>query len=722
MADVPFMDEERGAEEARQRALWAARGLPLKPIQDEEVTPQQVADRRFAESPFGWIDKKLKGAEDWVKGRVAKRQEPFKEMIAKGEPGASHLGLPDPVELGAMMGVGGLRTANRWLYGTKDPSQLRDEDLLGPLGMSAMGAPFAAAKHGISLGSAGGKLVSQAAPFARKVDDLGYYSKLDEVLGTLKPTDTVTMDTLAKRGVKAAEIEARGLSPFIADGKGAKVGDLQKGAQPVQLKESTYRGSKSDRLNDRTGPAKWDKYATDGDNPSYHEGVLHLPMQETRIQMGETSPFAGEGRAMYEGRHLVEGVQDTPFQIGNQSGRITHWPQTFDWKGNPQPGAYVVNAPNMQNARFKSIEEARAAIEKAYASSSDYMGKGRDDVFRSGHWEEPNAIAHYRASMQPTEGGGKAYLIDELQSDWGQKLRDGGVRDEAKIGELKTRLADAEKAYDVAFDKLPKDATLSQTMALPEARQVELLRAELRTAEAATPGNPFVNTSEQWMTTALRRMMRNAAEQQADGIAITPGAIHNERFGLEKHVSDIDVNPVAYEGVDGARQVVLNNRSGVVASGYVGPDGKIIKGYDAFRGGEGKTLADYIGKEMADKIMSQQGQQRLSGQDLRIGGEGMKYAYDKILPKLLSKELSRLDPSIKYGQTKLLEHGTTLEHPTFLGMGDDISPFHHFPLTPKAREEIMKGLPLFNAPGGPEAIAEALRAQQQLQSPFTQDE
>jgi len=49
------------------------------------------------------------------------------------------------------------------------------------------------------------------------------------------------------------------------------------------------------------------------------------------------------------------------------------------------------------------------------------------------------------------------------------------------------------------------------------------------------------------------------------------------------------------------------------------------------------------------------------------------------------------------------------------------SPFHHFPLTPKAREEIMKGLPLFNAPGGPEAVIEALRAQQQLQGPFAEE-
>jgi hypothetical protein len=56
-------------------------------------------------------------------------------------------------------------------------------------------------------------------------DALGYYSQLDRVLADLKPTDTVTADTLAKRGVKAAELEARGLKDVLAGP--AKVGDLQ---------------------------------------------------------------------------------------------------------------------------------------------------------------------------------------------------------------------------------------------------------------------------------------------------------------------------------------------------------------------------------------------------------------------------------------------------------------------------------------------------------------
>lgn len=206
MADVPFMDEERGAEEARQRALWAARGLPLKPIQDEEVTPEQLTREKFDKSPFGWVDRKLKSGTDWVRERMKKRQAPFAELAAKGE-GSWHTSLPDPVELVATMGLEGGRTANRWLAaaGGHGP-MLREEDLLGPLGAGGMTAPFAAAKHGISLGSAGGKLASQAAlPFeaaraARELDmsrearmerarQMGFDTENPRYVSALQPID-----------------------------------------------------------------------------------------------------------------------------------------------------------------------------------------------------------------------------------------------------------------------------------------------------------------------------------------------------------------------------------------------------------------------------------------------------------------------------------------------------------------------------------------------------
>lgn len=50
-----------------------------------------------------------------------------------------------------------------------------------------------------------------------------------------------------------------------------------------------------------------------------------------------------------------------------------------------------------------------------------------------------------------------------------------------------------------------------------------LLEAELKTAKAATPGHPLVNTTDQWTITTLRRALRQAAEAGAEFIAIPHG-------------------------------------------------------------------------------------------------------------------------------------------------------------------------------------------------------
>jgi hypothetical protein len=170
---------------------------------------------------------------------------------------------------------------------------------------------------------------------------------------------------------------------------------------------------------------------------------------------------------------------------------------------------------------------------------------------------------------------------------------------------------------------------------------------------------------------------------------------------------------MAYEGSQGgARQVVLNNRSGVVASGFIDPSGKILKGYDAFRGGEGKHLSEYVGREIADKILSgNQGPMKLSAGDLEVGGEGMRYAYDTMYPKMLEKMLRKMDPQHPgRGTVELRPHDWDEANggrKDYLGTQEGAayaSPFHYFALTPTVKEAIAKGLPLFGRGGAVEAF------------------
>jgi hypothetical protein len=463
----------------------------------------------------------------------------------------------------------------------------------------------------------------------RKLDPLGYYSKLDEVLGQLNPSDVVTTQTLAQRGVKQSELQARGLGDAFGNG-GVKVGDLRAGAsEPVGLKEVNY-GASSEMLEseaqrnfgrswsdlsprdqgdigrmiansqDRT---KFPSYSIDGgSNPTYRETVLSLPLKETA----------------------------KPVQLPDGSFAIQRADGSF--AGNHIEPMY----------RYKAAE---------YAQDSIYYGLAeRGQVFRQGHFEDiPNAIAHMRSSMQKDAQGRPVYHLDELQSDWGQKLRDGGVRDEAKIVELSSRIKEMEDKWvgNADLQALDKQASDLSSQAYPmghnggrsfsnqwEALQqmaadpmrdaahrelasdmrlkrreinamyeptLNLMRAELRTAQAGAPGHPLVNTTDQWSGTALRRALMQAVDSGAEGFAI--------------------------------------------------PSGKTVQGYGMHNGQE-------------------------------TAAKGMDYAYDKMYPSAFGKEIAKLDPSVKRHIMEL--------------MGHEGKPTSYWPITDKVREEVRKGLPLFS--------------------------
>lgn len=290
----------------------------------------------------------------------------------------------------------------------------------------------------------------------RVLDTLGFYSKLDEVLATFKPTDKVTAATLLQRGVKAAEIEARGLNELFHRGpnpasQAVPVSDLMAVAEQnkVAVRENAYRAK---------GLTTWSDYSLDPSNPSYRETVLYLPRK-------------------------------------NKSER----------------------------------------------------------AFRSIHFSESNIIGHLLTSMVWHEGK-LVYLIDQIQSDWAQTIRDERVWDEAKIAELKeqieSKMREADAKADLGREMLIADGYNAHFVSLGTWRYImdwlrdvtripgaqalyrELsqlqqdlfpLQEALFRAEHPTPGHPLVDTTDQWTTTTLRRAIRQAVEAGAEYIAIPHG-------------------------------------------------------------------------------------------------------------------------------------------------------------------------------------------------------
>jgi hypothetical protein len=601
-------------------------------------------------------------------------------------------------------------------------------------------------------------------------DNLGFYSKALESAKALKQEKGTSEQMLAQlrtAGVKEAEIKATGLDKFLAERPSITKQEITEflDKNRVGLRESRYGGKSDERIaldkeldeitarrrelvsarfaGDRGGfytpeeivednalyaraqalrgeiqkaeanaeEPKWREYSLDPSNPTYRESVIHLEPEERELIIVDHPD--GNGYAIQNSRGAFYEV--SPGTIG----------------------------------RWSSFHGANLALKETLSKQglSDFT-----PAFRSGHWDEPNIVAHARTGEYQDTKGRKVFLIDELQSDWGQALREDS-RDEAKIDDLKAKIADVQERWSndsmlkelhPETDELIADIYRQRGATPPESRELALqlvlsnpetpapvyervrdlrdaivttnriytpeitrLESELKQEEAKgkTPSHPLVNTTDQWVTTAMRRIIQQAADAGADGISLTPGSVQNERFSLEKHIDSIDVSePLNGElrgqelGSTRARQVVLNGRSGAIASGYFTPEGKLIKGYDNFRGQEGKSLGELIGKEMADRVLGTPGAGKFVGQGLKIGGEGMRATYDGIYPRILLKLVQKLDPSIRPEKTKLMpsdeeDSSAPGTYAMNLAFNED---FVFIPLTEKAKEKLAdEGQPMF---------------------------
>ncbi len=134
----------------------------------------------------------------------------------------------------------------------------------------------------------------------------------------------------------------------------------------------------------------------------------------------------------------------------------------------------------------------------------------------------------------------------------------------------------------------------------------------------SVPDAPF---KKNWQELALRRLLRWAAENGFDRLTLTTGEQQAARYDLSKQLKT-----VRYDFENGQYRITGQ-----------GVDGE-IKSFGSFPEG---NLEDALGKDLAGKMIesrkSGKNYQLFEGQDLKIGGEGMRGFYDKILTSYLDK-------------------------------------------------------------------------------------
>lgn len=467
--------------------------------------------------------------------------------------------------------------------------------------------------------------------------------------------------------VAVADIEA-----FVRD-NGVQVEEVQKGVRPedalnadeiIRLQElrDAFRNREltGDEVRELRALKERDAREENSGNTPTKYGQYTLPGGENYRELLLTLP------------EVEEGIGERITGLKKRAATFAELRDEFRQEGNEERAASF-------EAKRIDAEAKAAELSKSY--------KQRDGNYKSSHWDEKNIVAHIRFNSRTDADGNKVLFIEEVQSDWAQggKKKGFGGKQEWRV--------------------MMGDSTLDYFDTEKEANDYVASRPNLRLSVkqhtiAGLPPAPFVQDTKAWVSLALKRMIRYAAENDFDKIAFVNGQQSADRYDLSRKVNSIMVT----RG-DVVRYVRIAPAGGPAFNILVNDKG-IVTGESGARQFDGKPLDEVLGKEIAEKIMATETEAEFSGLDLQVGGEGMKAFYDKIVPQVANDVLKRLGGG-KMGSVYIADEARNrqaAEDDKLLSdLGHYLMPESNytlrqpsFDITPAMREKALEGLPLFS--------------------------
>jgi hypothetical protein len=321
----------------------------------------------------------------------------------------------------------------------------------------------------------------------------------------------------------------------------------------------------------------------------------------------------------------------------------------------------------------------RARLEKFYAN---------EDVssYQSSHFKEPNILAHMRVNDRVDADGKKMLLVEEIQSDWHQAGRESGYNNPKEKAIAQEKI-DALKEEHKRLGKVKE--SVSTTAEREEiSRQRFALMDEIHDlSKVGTMGVPDAPFKDTWYQLALKRLTKYAADNGYERIGLTTGKRQIERFADELRQN---VDEIAFSSGYPSKDIttISASQNGQLAFTGTVKDGKFLDGQ-----ARGKTVEEVLGKSMAKQIAEKESGV-LKGDDLTIGGEGMKKYYDEIYPKFLDKYGKKYGASV--GETQITTDyardasGIPAQRPSK-------ETIRYLDITPQMKEGTSKGQPLFAA-------------------------
>ena len=303
-------------------------------------------------------------------------------------------------------------------------------------------------------------------------------------------------------------------------------------------------------------------------------------------------------------------------------------------------------------------------------------------------WTE-EAVTAVAEGMRGKARKRKVLVIDEIQSKRHQEGRDKGYK--KSKAEIEQYLSD--NSYEVKEDgnfyNFYKNGELERRIAkglmhnsMDKAKRFYV--AALNKDESYNSGIPDAPFDKNWHELAMKRMLRYAAEEGYDVIAWTKGEQQAERYNIGKVISGIHKDQPTEKGYQrfeinsytpSAPRFIFTDNEGKIVDA-MDNDGEEIQDY------VGKNLSEVFGKDLAIKMLGAEENTRISHDEMRVGGEGMKGFYDRMLPAFMNK----------YGK----KWGIKVEDIDLSHLQSDLT-MHSVPVTEEMKASVMEGQVMFSA-------------------------
>jgi len=284
--------------------------------------------------------------------------------------------------------------------------------------------------------------------------------------------------------------------------------------------------------------------------------------------------------------------------------------------------------------------------------------------FKSDHWKDtPNVLVHVRLDEVMGADGKRYVRVGEIQSDWGQKGKKEG------FGTQET----GEMASGPMVPGMPQGPR-------PVVRE-------------GVPSAPFVTDTKAWVALAIKRAIMHAVDVGAAGVVFGTGEQNANLYDLSKQVDRLDIEPYGIEaGVNQYRVTAMKDGAKAIDRTVAEPE-----------------LANVVGKDIAKEAIA--GKTRFEGEGLRVGGEGMRAFYNKIVPQVANDVLKKIGGG-KVGLVEIADQrpdGWQSRFDHAMERGDYATAERlekegvvqnqpGFPVTPEMREKVQAGMPLFQKP------------------------